>query len=94
MYNVMIKPALNGWQVEVGCQTLVFNDMSTLLKELEKYLKDPEGVEKHYRENAINSKHTLPRPEEHIEAPPQPVYIGSYETSSINVAGTATNRRV
>lgn len=73
MYNINIKPVLNGWVAEVGCQTLVFNDMSVLLEELESYLKDPIGTENSYRENAVNCKITLgPVVGQPVYADPQP----------------------
>lgn len=61
MYPISIRPALNGWIVEVGCQTLTFNSKVTMLTELNKYMDDPEGTEKFYRENAVNRKITLVR---------------------------------
>lgn len=54
MYDVRIKPVLNGFVVNVGCQTLVFQSMDILASELKRYQADPEKVEKEYRANAVN----------------------------------------
>ena len=48
MRTVSISKCMNGYIVQVGCQTLVFNYAEAMLGELDKYLKDPEGVEKAY----------------------------------------------
>ena len=48
MRTVSINKCMNGYIVQVGCQTLVFNYAEAMLGELDKYLKDPEGVEKAY----------------------------------------------
>jgi len=53
--EVKIKPVLNGWIVEVGCQTLVFIDGIFMAEELLKYLDDPDEVEKRYLEESVNS---------------------------------------
>ena len=50
-----IKPVLNGWIVEVGCKTVVFNKLAVLLGELESYLKDPDTTEKRYQSEAVNA---------------------------------------
>ena len=52
--EVKIMPVLNGWMVQVGCQTLAFNNIHDLTIELTRYLLDPDAAEEHYRENAIN----------------------------------------
>lgn len=51
--EINIVPVLNGLVVKVGCQTVVFNDIKQFIFELETYLKDPERVEKIYREKAL-----------------------------------------
>ena len=49
MHDIKIKPVLNGYIVEVGCKTVVFPSRKKLLRELDRYLQDPEGVEEEYR---------------------------------------------
>lgn len=56
---VKISFALNGFVAEVGCQTLVFNDLDELLGNLRSYLQDPEAVETSMRKSALNTKITL-----------------------------------
>ena len=53
--NIKIKSVLNGWIVEVGCQTLVFRDLTHMTTQLKLYLNDPEGLEKKYLEESVNS---------------------------------------
>ena len=55
MYDVTIKPALNGYVVRVGCQRLVFTDIETVLTELRTYLQKPEETEENYKFNSLNS---------------------------------------
>lgn len=62
--EITIKPALNGFYVRVGCQTLVFTSIEVLIQELALYLKNPDHVEKIYIETSINSKHLLGQPEQ------------------------------
>jgi len=57
MKDVRISAVLNGWIAKVGCQTLVFTDRATLLKELDLYMADPAATERAYLENAVNAKH-------------------------------------
>lgn len=54
--DITIKPVLNGYVVQVGCQVLAFNSRSDLLHELQRYFEDPEGVEKAYRGNALHAE--------------------------------------
>ncbi|MBT9169198.1 MAG: hypothetical protein DDT19_02552 [Syntrophomonadaceae bacterium] len=53
MKNIEIKPILNGWICTVGCSRIGFLDRQLMLKELERYLQDPIGVEREYLEKAI-----------------------------------------
>lgn len=64
--TIGITPALNGFIVVVGCQTLTFNTREELLRELRGYLENPEETEKRYVETGLNAKHTLDR----VPAPP------------------------
>ena len=48
MRRVEITRALNGFIVVVGCQTLVFNNESEMIRELKRYIDNPMEVEKEY----------------------------------------------
>jgi hypothetical protein len=50
MRNVTITAVMNGFTVQVGCQTLVFNTREELLRELDAYLADPKETERRYRQ--------------------------------------------
>ena len=65
---VKISFALNGFVAEVGCQTLVFNDLDELLGNLRSYLQDPEATETAMRKNALNTKITLGDQPQHAPA--------------------------
>ena len=58
--DITIHAVLNGFEVKVGCQTVVFTDITEMLKEIKRYLKNPETVEKEYLEKALNAKHVVP----------------------------------
>jgi len=53
--GIGIRPVLNGWIVEVGCQTVVFDNMGDMLEALEAYLRNPDEVAKSFLENSVNS---------------------------------------
>ena len=57
--DIRISAVLNGFEVNVDCQTLVFTDVTEMLKEIRRYLKKPEEVEKEYLEKALNAKHIV-----------------------------------
>lgn len=71
--NIMLRPininaVLNGFVVQVGCQTLAYTSRDKLLADIGSYLNDPEGTEKRLLvEEGINRKHTMG------EDRPQPV---------------------
>ena len=68
--QITIKPVLNGFIVDVGCQTIVFGSNTTLVQALEAYLINPDASEKAYRESSINARHFLgPNAECVCEAP-------------------------
>ncbi len=54
--DINIQAVLNGYIVKVGCQTVVFESLDSMLGELKSYCRDPEFVERSYLENAINAK--------------------------------------
>lgn len=59
MYEIRIKPVLNGFIVNVGCQTVVFNTAERLCEELIRYAKNPFEVEREYMEKAISQSPQL-----------------------------------
>lgn len=54
IHPVIITAVLNGWSIQVGCQTVVFTDLGTMLKELEQYFRAPCDTVRRYSENAQN----------------------------------------
>ena len=54
MKDVLISPVLNGWIVTVGCSKVVFTQKMVLLAELDRYMGNPDEVEKEYMEKAVN----------------------------------------
>lgn len=48
---ISISPCLNGFIVNVGCQTLVFSNLHLVADALHRYADDPEVEEKLYLEN-------------------------------------------
>lgn len=54
--DVLIKAVLNGWIVEVGCQTLVFTDEAVMFAELSRYLDNPAKIENIYLRDSVNAK--------------------------------------
>jgi len=74
MYELTIRPALNGWIVRAGCQELIFSDREFMLNQVNEYLQQPDVVEKRYREGATNAKILLKTIEEvplpQAEVPP------------------------
>lgn len=60
---VQIQQVMNGYLVQVGCQTLVFESQSTLLVELGKYMEQPETIEREYRhKHGLNEDCPMPEP--------------------------------
>jgi len=55
MREITIRTVLNGFVVQVGCQTVVFENKDTMLTEIGRYISDPDGVEKDYIAKSINS---------------------------------------
>jgi len=60
MHKITIEGVLNGWIVNVGCQTVVFDDEKVMLEEIGHYIKHPEEVEKKYMENRKNHSNSAP----------------------------------
>ncbi len=71
-----VRAVLNGYVVNIGCQTLVFNNPAALCDEIERYLRNPQAVEKEYLNASLNAKHTSP-----LNAPmPDISRLGNLET--------------
>ena len=68
MRDITVHAVLNGWTVKVGCQTLVFNDRKTLLKDLGEYMANPLVKQKKFVEAAVN-KILMDGPQETPVAP-------------------------
>lgn len=60
MKNITIKPAQNGWIIEVGCSTFVAISKERMLDEIRRYIDSPSVVEDEYRENAVNQDDDSP----------------------------------
>jgi hypothetical protein len=52
--KITITPVLNGWIAQVGCQTVVFDNLDAMSSELVAYYRDPEGTEERYLNNRRN----------------------------------------
>ena len=52
--EILIKPVLNGFICTVGCQLVVFQSASEMVREIEAYYKNPEVVEKAFMAKAVN----------------------------------------
>lgn len=60
-----IRPVLNGYIVDCGCQTLVFASNEALLDAISKYVTEPQKTERYFLENSLHSGLVL------NEGPPQ-----------------------
>ena len=69
--TLYVRPVLNGFVVEVGCQAVVFNDLAEMLEQIGLYYKDPARLEELYLKNALNQVY---HPEPPVEATPRPNY--------------------
>ena len=82
--EIIIRPVLNGFVCDVGCQRVVFTDKQTMLGQLSEYYDKPEEVEQRYRQRAVNKMSEGPepcRPTDCCEssAPTPPVAMGRVE---------------
>ena len=48
MKDITIRKRFNGFEVEVGCKTLVFETKTKMMKELSRYITNPDEVEAEY----------------------------------------------
>ena len=56
MRSVTVNAVLNGWTVQVGCQTLVYTNPDKLTGDLRDYLRDPKAKEAAVIESAVNKR--------------------------------------
>ncbi len=54
MKEIKIKPANNGWIIEIGCGTFVAEDKTHMLREIGRYIDTPDEVEKEYDAKRVN----------------------------------------
>lgn len=67
--RITIAHCLNGFIVEVGCQTLAYTSADKLITDLGHYLRNPEETEQRIIESeGINRRHTLETPRDPISA--------------------------
>lgn len=54
-YPVNIRPVLNGYVIDVGCQSVVFRhgDEELMATELAAYIRDPKGTQERYIGNPV-----------------------------------------
>lgn len=50
--TVVIRPVLNGFVCEVGCQTVVFNSLDRICELLKEYYTNPDALEKSFLDKA------------------------------------------
>lgn len=70
-FEIVIKPALNGYVCQVGCQTVVFEGRAQLLNTLARYLENPGGVQEEFTRNAVNPTLRVPPPPPCCDSMPQ-----------------------
>jgi len=54
--DITITTVLNGWLVRIGCQTVVFSDLDSLLGEVGLYLTYPDATQERYKREAVNAE--------------------------------------
>jgi hypothetical protein len=52
--EIVITPVLNGFVCKVGCQSVVFESVATMVQNIEAYYKNPETVEAAFLAKAVN----------------------------------------
>lgn len=60
--EIKIRPVLNGFLVEVGCQSIVLDSVAKLSAEVSRYYTNPDAIELEYTRNAINKLNEGPVP--------------------------------
>lgn len=49
--EINIKPAANGYCINIGCQTFVFENIVSMLSRIEEYYQNPDETEKYFNEH-------------------------------------------
>lgn len=49
--SIEIKPAANGYVIEIGCQKFVFESIGSVLSRIEEYYRNPGEVESYFMEH-------------------------------------------
>lgn|SRR5262245_31157200 len=71
-HKLVIETVINGWIVQAGCQTLAFSKRAEIVEEFAKWVDDPMGQEKKYRElMEKRGFHPIPIPANVPSPPPQ-----------------------
>ena len=55
--EITIRAVLNGWIVQCGCQTVVYQERNQLVSDLDAYLKDPKATEERFLKASVNHQH-------------------------------------
>lgn len=70
--QINIRPVLNGFVVQVGCQELAYSSITRLTDDLHRYLSDPSAAMKKLAPEFINRKHTHPHDFDAFPVPAMP----------------------
>ena len=79
--EVLIRPVLNGFVIDVGCQRVVFTNKQAMLIQLSEYYDKPEEVEKRFIAEAVNKMSIVPLAAQPLAAQPPPMgqaSLGNY----------------
>ena len=58
--EITITPVLNGFVCKVGCQKVVFQSVTDLVRAIERYYQKPEATEKEFLAEAVNKMNDGP----------------------------------
>lgn len=76
MHSIHIKPVDNGFEVHVGCATLVYTSAESLISDLRSYLNDPQITEKRVLKDCYNRRYLRPATVDPL--PASPAYNPAY----------------
>lgn len=49
--EINIRPVANGYCINIGCQTFVFENIVNMLSRIEEYYQNPDETEKYFNEH-------------------------------------------
>ena len=49
--TIEIKPAANGYIIDIGCQTFVFGSLAGMIFRIEQYYSNPSEIEQYFNEH-------------------------------------------